>query len=608
MKLKSHSQKTFKDKESISLLENILTSHGRVMPNLKCIDKWPNIDGYLEFQDPNGNLIGKFEAQAKTMPLKHNFTINCPISFLEYCKQVLTIPVLLFGVDNIGSKIYWLLINDSFINDLNIKNNKSSKLIQFDTNKFISKDNKNYVLEWEKILIIFRDKYRDFTENKEFYDSIKQKVNILTGASNTYFPKIHMFLDELNFFLDNKLEKVKEIFFKNAWKIGIAYQEFTDTSLSFSLYPINYNKNDVQIMEVDKATYQKLNLDQQTKWSYSLNNPILSSPNEFVSKLLNEYCNILLKNKLLDYKEEFLALEFIFAFIEEFKIQMGLDLRDEYSIKEIEEAFYKYLPIWTEEANNLLLAEGRYTNYEREVTKTINNLPVLNPSSMLWRIKPEERTEIDKKVKFRIENNIVTSSFYLANDKLPIGIFIELIEYLKNVKKNKILKNYYKLKDYNRLNQLKSNWIWHLFKFEDFKYNITLFFERLPYIYQELLNRNFPNLLNELSLFGESDKIVVLVLITEDIKSHSDAPTYQMFYLKSKNNIHDKKTIDIYVNESNIKFDKDLHEEVEYKGNFYILKHWQLSIIDFIYEDTPMFNYIHKLLEHRLKQYLKLGN
>lgn len=604
MQVKSHNQQNFKDAQSISLLTNILASHRRVMPNLKFIDKWPNIDGTLEFHDTNNNFIGKFEAQVKTLPGNHNFKISCPFSFLEYCKMVPTIPVLFLGVDNIESKIYWLLVNDSFINDLKADINQSSKLIKFDIDKFISKDNENYIQDWEKILVINRDKYRDFIERKEFYDSIKQKVNIITGDSNPFFPKIHIFLDEINFYLDKKLEKVKEIFFKNAWKIGIAYYEFTDTSLGFSLYPINYNKNDIQIMEVGKTSYHQLDLDSQTKWFYSQENPILSNPAKLILKILSGYCNRLLNNKFLNYNVEFLALEFIFAFIKDFKIQLGLDIKNEYNMEEIEKSFFKYLPIWTEEANKLLLTGHRYTDNELKTIRVINSLPVLDPGNLIWRITPDERVELDKKVKKRIENSLFASPFYLVNDKFPIGIFIELVDYLKNVKKSFVLKNYYKQKDYDRLKELKSNWVWNVFKYEDFEYNIKLFFEKLPLVYQELLNKNFPNLLSELSLFGESDKIVVAISVKEDIKSHLDGPTYSTFYLKSKNNIHDQKTIDVYINET-IKFDNNLEEEVEYKGNFYILKHWQWSVLDFIYEDTPMFNYIQKLLESRLNDYLK---
>ncbi len=603
MKVKSHNQENFKDVQSVSLLTNILASHGRVMPDLKFIDKWPNIDGFLELHDVNKNFLGKFEVQVKTLSKNHKFKLNCPLNFIEYCKMVPTIPIFLLGVDNSKSKIYWLLIDNSFIDNLNINNNKKTKQIQFDNNKFISKGNRDYIQEWERILIINRDKYHDFIENKEFYDSIKQNVNILTGDSKPFFPQIHAFLDELNFYLDNKLEIIKEIFFKNAWKIGIAYSECTDTSLGFSLYPINYDKNDIQIMEVDKTYYKQLNLKNYTIWFYGKENPILSNYKDLVIKLLSDYGDKLLKNKLLNYSEEFLALEFIFAFIEEFKTQLGINIRNEYNVEEIEEAFFKYLPIWTEEANSLLLSKNRYTNHELKKMIRINNLPVLDPGRMNWSISPEEKSEIDEKVKYRIKNNNLASSFYLINDKFPIGIFVELIGYLKN-KKIKALKRFYRPKNYNRLTELKSNWIWHVYNYEDFKYNIELFFEKLPSVYNRLINKNFPNLLNELSLFGESDKIIVKVSFTEDIKSHFDHPTYEMFYLKAKNNVDKQKTIDVYINDNEIKLDKNL-EEIEYKGSIYILKHWKWSVLDFIYEDTPMFNYIQEELKDKLKKYFK---
>src|SRR3989344_2539865 len=68
----SHSQNDFTDKESVSLIENTLAHHKRVMSKLYSSDKWPNIDGHIEVQDVNNILVGRSYVQVKTLPVNHN--------------------------------------------------------------------------------------------------------------------------------------------------------------------------------------------------------------------------------------------------------------------------------------------------------------------------------------------------------------------------------------------------------------------------------------------------------------------------------------------------------------------------------------------------------
>ena len=75
----SHSDNDFTDKESVSLIENILARHKRVMPKLYSSDKWPNIDGHIEVQDAGHTLVGRSFVQAKTLPGDHNLKFACPV-------------------------------------------------------------------------------------------------------------------------------------------------------------------------------------------------------------------------------------------------------------------------------------------------------------------------------------------------------------------------------------------------------------------------------------------------------------------------------------------------------------------------------------------------
>jgi len=71
LKTPAHSGNNFTDKQSISLIENILVSHKRVIP-IDSIDKWSNIDGHVEIRDDKNSLVGRLNVQAKTLSQKRN--------------------------------------------------------------------------------------------------------------------------------------------------------------------------------------------------------------------------------------------------------------------------------------------------------------------------------------------------------------------------------------------------------------------------------------------------------------------------------------------------------------------------------------------------------
>src|SRR3989344_6035450 len=125
----SHSQNDFTDKESVSLIENTLAHHKRVMSKLYSSDKWPNIDGHIEVQDVNNILVGRSYVQVKTLPVNHNLKFACPVSFFSSCELE---PCFLFGVDNQNGRVYWLYFDAHVIKEIDFDESQ-----YFDKNKQI---------------------------------------------------------------------------------------------------------------------------------------------------------------------------------------------------------------------------------------------------------------------------------------------------------------------------------------------------------------------------------------------------------------------------------------------------------------------------------------
>lgn len=147
-----HAKSSFHDREAISLLENILTSHKLIMPDLKKDDTWPNTDGYLEVTEGNGYPVGKLEAQVKSLNEKRikrriSYRFNDE-KFLAYCynnSKPRELSILFIGVDRQNKKAYWREITPEDIAKL------KNKTIYLPKGNVIDYDNTSYHRSWLKI-------------------------------------------------------------------------------------------------------------------------------------------------------------------------------------------------------------------------------------------------------------------------------------------------------------------------------------------------------------------------------------------------------------------------------------------------------------------------
>lgn len=203
----SHNLNNFKDVEAIGIVTYILSRHRRAIPKLDSVDKWPNIDGIIDFQNAEQLLIGKFEAQVKTLNPKHNYSYPIPVSFISYCDNVAHFPVLLLLVDKVNEKVFWIHMHADLIASTNYKLNEHSVNYHIKKDDFFDKENKDYLLCWEKIIkesrLIKRisDKIHGFiVENEidvynfeELFDS--KIIEILISSENIYEEKVSLTQD-----------------------------------------------------------------------------------------------------------------------------------------------------------------------------------------------------------------------------------------------------------------------------------------------------------------------------------------------------------------------------------------------------------------------------
>lgn len=588
-----HTKSSFYDQQAIGIVSALIAGTQRAMPDLKANDKWPNIDGYIEVIDEKGFPNGTLKVQVKKLSIKnakkkqHSFKND---KFLSYCRESMDwIPILFIGVDLQESKAFWLHIDHDFLSK-----NGNKKTIKLKENQVIESGNSNFIKDWENIIALYCSKADEFEKYKKAFSILSDIITPALGKADNQFIKIHYFLDEINSYLDYKYSIVKQIFYPKTWKLGLAYYQYEKSKLVYTLYPIPQNRNDVQIKEVDKNLHDKIQEEGLGFTGHFFENPVETQPKEYAKEIINSKVKKIIEAKLLNHSgSEFLAKEFIFAFIDKFYIQMGLEQRNEYLISEIEEAFHRYLPFWLKISYDLLFSEDR-NNFKARVSS--GSIRYYDPDR-IGEIKEEELKEIKQKIEEILKKNTPVPQIRMRNEQFSFRIFMEFFNFLKQSKKEIVRP--YKAKNFSRLKN-GNNSDYNTFSKNDLKSNLKIFFDNLIDTYEVILKNNFPMLKNELSLFGEADTILIS-WNEKDIYYPQDFPTYDMCYLQSREKREHGR---IFLLEGkNIR--KTPVKNIIFREKEYQFISRKSAILDFIYEDTPMLNFIYKEIEDLFNKNIK---
>jgi hypothetical protein len=399
---------------------------------------------------------------------------------------------------------------------------------------------------------------------------------------------------------------VKKRYYPDAWSIGMAYYKYEGSRVSYTLYPIQINKNDVPIKEVNEELHRQLEGEGLGFTAHYTENPIEVRPKEYAREIIQSKTMRLLEHRLLEHRgNQFLAREFIIGFIDKFHIQIGLEKKEEYTLEEVEKAFFHYLPIWVDEAVDIIVNSGRNNRNRPEDCLHRDNAgripPYFDPDELAWMIMSDGRDTIKRNATKRLnQEKIDVPLLYLGNDHFPFGIFTEFFSFLKNQGVKKIERVYFP-KDYSRL---RSSFVWNLLSPEAVEKILKTFFENLPQVYEDLLSQNFPLLKDKLPPFGGASKILIVFDVKEVYTSHHDLPKIEIFYLKSREESGIK--IEVFPkSERRVPdvFSIDFESGVEFDGRKYEIISASTKALNFIYEDLPMFNYVYKMLEDCLKNY-----
>lgn len=584
--------------KAVNVLESLLKTE-RVKSEINTRDKLPAEDGALYLVDENNSITGKLTVQVKKLPSEHSDSPKKQFDIVALNHFVNDFaPFLLIVVDIDNEIAYWEHIDDEYMDALDFEEGQESKVIHFEREKRIDGEDESYIGHWQRMVENRREKLYFSEDYKEAYEDLRQRANPAVGQEQDFFEQIYQFLDGYNNLIQEDIPVINNQLYANARSIGLAYRKYTEEELHYGLYPIPADRNDVQIKTVDGPVLDELEETTVSRGHYD-GNPIESRPTEYAKEVAYTRLENLFEQKgLIHTVDEFLAREFIFDFIDEFHLPLGLEQKDEYTLREIRYGFRNYLPFWVEEALRNKEKKGRKGNLGRR--------GYIDLSSLKMQTLPEERDEIDRRAQERLEADERTHPYPIGNEKLSPRIFKEFVAYLEQNGVEKIQRPYIP-EDHSRYDE-GGGWIWEAYSRSDIRENLERFFDKLPSVYRKIVAENFTGIQDELPLFKKASKVVITYEVKDEYESHEDSPGIQYIHLKDERWQETDPEIQLYSSEESPYHDlwgeKKVGDELIVDGTSYEISCMRTGILEFPYHELPMMNFIYDRLEDATEDYL----
>jgi len=579
---------------AINTFKALLDPH-QVIAHIEELNTVPDIDGHLDVLNDELRPVAKLEVQVKKLPDNYGASPRLPInlSIFGYASITTSNPVLLIGVDVHEKRAYWYHIPM----DITPPSGQDTVTIHFPLTQLIDGTDTRYAIEWVAISQEHHRKLIGYdTLQRTLLEVLKRSTLSTAGASSPGFPKIHEFLDELNSLLDGRFAVVKRRFYPGCWKVGLAYRDFSPTSVTYVLYPIRSEENQAQIKTINAA--QNLFSIRGVR-AYFRENPISERPRKHAIEVIEDQMNQVLEGKLLDHRgSDVLAIEFMFAITDRFAKQMGLVKKDAFALTEIENAFYCHLPFWVDEAIRFMVREKR--NGVTSPVQCLYRKPYFNPDMFSHQIMPEEMKQLDELVATRMRCNDPVPKIPIGCEHLPFGFFDEYRSILIANGATEIHR-LYDPPDFSRIPQ--GGPFWDAYSPESAERNLRALFTDFPRTYFGIVEQNFPQLKLDLPPFRGATRIIAFFEAKDEIGLY---PSLTLYYLKreDESDLH----IELYRTGENPTFETkvsrafhDRHTDLEGKAYECIAE--SSRGMQFKFDELPLFDLVYEELQGAFRNY-----
>ena len=174
---------------------------------------------------------------------------------------------------------------------------------------------------------------------------ISQRLQLLAVRAHEELPEfasIHDFLDALNYALDGSFRCLKKLVWADAWKIGIAYDQNDADGLSYGLFPIARDANDLLVKRLPSGVLNRVFGSLMPTLTDRKPNP-LSRPQEFALEVLREFCKEFLEDLILSNGPTHLIAERLAFLVQRIRDVLALPAQGDVSLDTLRAAVYRHI-------------------------------------------------------------------------------------------------------------------------------------------------------------------------------------------------------------------------------------------------------------------------
>ncbi len=511
-----------------------------VKPDLKFMDKWPNIDGYLAVVDESETQIGKLEVQIKTLPDDHiqKPKYQCPLSFLSYCEKSGGLPVLLIIVNNKHEIAFWLHIDSKFIKEIapRISGDSNSISISFPSANIIQRDTTKYVKDWIAICQQHRHKVLDYCHLEDKHRKLQEiHDNLIACMKRSYtigsndIAKLQLFITTYNGLLSGALNIVKNIYYNGFNKIGIGYSKYENERLSYFLFPVRINEPIELVKEIH--TEELFEGDFFSLQGHNTKNPIKENPIKYAWEVLIKDALEIINEQRLKFVNRELASEFLATYIDKILFICKINIKTTYNLTTFLNRLSVLYVLWCEEimerptlGTTLIF---NIKNLSEQLATTRNAKRHLKKAIIKYRrgVKPSFQVEITSDEDF--DCNYLEAALYYFRSRGQHNVTRIYTAYEFNDKRKGI------------------RFVWTNISASDLAKKIEVTYNLMPKLVNQYVEEFFPEIKTKITFFDDFDKLIVNINHSgrTGLKNRS---WIEMYYLKAEEIV--PKSIDVYVN------------------------------------------------------------
>lgn|GEM_PF-1869248 len=526
--------------DSVKMLEYLLDKK-RVKPFFNTLDKYPNIDGFVNIVDGRGISLGRCDVQIKTLPDKFVLSPKhqCSVKFLSYCATSLN-PVFLILVNSKSQIAYWQHFSRKRLKEI-AKNVKGKTVaIHLPLENQITRAASEYPDQWTEILATYIKKKITMDNLEEQIGDLENLEFVMRNLTmpkysikKEYLYSLNTFISTLNDALDNEFNAIKETIYSEYNKLSVAYCVFRQDWLSYALVPVKKGSIDLLVKELPENYSLMEDRTATLVTSYHGSNPMIDAPKQHAYSIIKRDLFKILKNENIQITNIPLAQENITEFFDKFRDVFPMVLPGVFSVENLTHILKFYLPIWVEE----------YHKYQPDYQEHVALYMDLN--HMSWHTFDDEISLITAAAHLRFENKDFCKSEIVFEDEsesYDANIVLEDLKHLENQGTLEFAQPF----AFKRHGD--GGYIWNWYTAEQAEEKVRFLYEQLAQTYDQFISIYFPQLAETMRYYGGFDLLVIHLTYGDSFESISDSPSIEKYYLKAvKNNVEPK--ISVFLND-----------------------------------------------------------